>query len=411
MNNNQQNSQWANVFIGISNLTIKLYGCVISCIGDTIGTTPDIINTLLNSVGGFASNGAKNPDGSDQKTLVDWSALSRAFPGITATVYNTYDNDAVLQHIANGDRVLVFVSAAPIGGTGEHCIEYIGNGQCKDPWTGTVRPTSDFPTLIGEWVAISGTWQKPIPDAPTVVASAVNAEGLETYGLDPTNEASNQVVFKTWNDVKNGMYIPVAQYNAVKASADDLQKQTDQLNSEHVADTKEIANLNSSLETLTGSNKDYATQTLDAQQLTTTYTGYMDDIANELNLADNNQTDAQLHDEIINEIVQLRANQKTEESEVAPDKTLTTWENGFKNIVDWIIQHGLNDYLKENNLKVVDLDGNPQDDGIGDRVIAYLDDRFHRLDFLESAINNVKAKVEKSKNLLTQFLGLFYKSA
>jgi len=63
--------------------------------------------------------------------------------------------------------------------------------------------------------------------------------------------------------------------------------------------------------------------------------------------------------------------------------------------------------LKENNLQVVDLEGNPQDDGIADRVIAYLDNRFNRLDVLEQAIANVKTQVVKSRNLLDKFLGLF----
>lgn len=388
INNDQQDPRWATILLGNSALTIGADGCVISCIGNAVGTTPDIVNNLLKQNGGFAG------------PLVEWSALSKAFPGITATVHGTYDNDTVLSQIANGSRILVFVSAAPIGGTGEHCIEYIGNGQCKDPWTGKTRPTSDFPDILGEWVSISGTWQQ----------NAINSEGLNTYGLDPTNKSSNQIVFSTWNDVKNGLYIPVAQYNAVKASADDLQKLVDQLHLNHVEDTKEIATLNSSLESLTGSNKEYANQTLDAEKVTNTYTKYMDDFATQLDIPQNNQNDAQLHDDIIKEIVILRQNQKTTESEVAPDKTLTTWENGFKNIVDWILQHGLNDFLKENNLQVVDLQGNPQDDGIADRVIAYLDDRFNRVDFLESAITNAKTQVSKGKSLFTKFIGLFIKT-
>lgn len=402
MNNKQRDSQWANIPLGDGSTTIGISGCTISVIGDVLGITPDVVNSMLKAVNGFS------------KAWVVWyyangvKPLEQAFPGITVNRIWTYNNDDVIAQLAAGNQVIVEVPAVPIGGTGSHWVQYIGNHQLKDPWTGTVRPTSDFPNPTG-YAVFGGAWHKPTPTPPAV--TAINADGLDTYGLDPTNEASNQVVFKTWNDVKNGLYIPVAQYNAVKASADDLQKQVDQLNSEHVADTKEIANLNSSLETLSGSNKNYANQALEAEKVATTYTGYMDDVATQLDIPQNNQTDAQLHDEIIKEIVQLHANQKTTESEVAPDKTLTTWENGFKNIVDWIIQHGLNDYLKENNLQVVDLDGNPQDDGIGDRVIAYLDDRFHRLDFLENAINNVKDKVEKSKNLFTQFLQLFIKSA
>jgi|GEM_PF-3523317 len=237
--------------------------------------------------------------------------------------------------------------------------------------------------------------------------AVLNTSGLNTYGLDPTNEASNQVVFDTFHNVQDGLYVPIAQYNLLEGNLETLQDKYNTLQSNYSELSTENTQNKGKVVALETEDFDYAQKASDAEKVASTYTGYMDNIANELNLSDTSQTDSQLHDEIIKEIVTLRGNQKTPESEVASDKTLTTWENGFKNIVDWILQHGLNDFLKENNLQVVDLEGNPQDDGIADRVIAYLDNRFNRLDVLEQAIANVKTQVVKSRNLLDKFLGLF----
>lgn len=154
MNNNQQDPRWASIILGFGTVTIGTDGCFICCIADALNTTPDIVNQVMKDAQAF------------QGALVDWTKLAVAFPGIQVTVKTTYDNQDVLNQLAAGNKVLVVVSAAPIGGSGIHCLEYIGNEQCKDPFTGTIRPTSDFPDLTGEYIVISGAWTQQISAAP-----------------------------------------------------------------------------------------------------------------------------------------------------------------------------------------------------------------------------------------------------
>lgn len=392
MNNDQKDPQWINLPLGDGATTIGISGCTISVIGDVLGVTPDVVNSILKTVGGFSG------------ALVIWAKLAIAFPGITVNRVWTYNNDDVLNQLAANNQVIVEVPAAPIGGTGSHWVQYIGNHQLKDPWTGTIRPTTDFPNPTG-YAVFSGKYQAAENPAPST--SAVNSEGLNTYGLDPTNESSNQIVFQTWHDVSQGLYVPVAQYNALNNSTETLRENFDKLKGKYDTLSTELTTVNGTLETLKKSDYDYGVEAKEAKDLADTYTKYMNDFANELQLADNNQTEQQVHDEIIKEIIQLRANQKTTEGEVAPDKTLTTWENGLKNIVDWMLSHGLNEWLKEQGVQLVNFDGKPEED-VSERIIAYLDDRFHQIDILKAAINGMKIQAGKSKNFFTQLLSKFF---
>lgn len=394
MNNNQQDPRWANIKIGDG--TIGIFGCLVTVIGDAIGTTPGDVVARLKEKNGFSGNNVvwNYPDGT--------KPIEQAFPGITVNRVWTYNNEDVLAQLAKGNRVIVEVPAAPIHGTGSHWVEYIGGGQLKDPWTAHIRPTGDFPNPTG-YAIISGTWQ-PAQAAP------VNTEGLNTHGLDPANEQSNQVVFDTWQKVKDGLYIPISQFTAAQQTIDDLQKQILDLQSKHNEDQKEIVNLNSSLTSLSSSNKDYTTQAMDAENIATTYKNFMETIADTMGIMDNNQTDQELHDEILREIIHLQQNQKTE-SNPSPQETQDVWETSLKNIVNWLLAHGFADFLKQNNLHVIDASGNFVDDSVADRVIVYLDDRFHRLDILEQAqqaVSTFKTQVGKSRNLFAQIVGIFW---
>lgn len=396
MNNNQRDPRWANIILGTSTLTIGAIGCFISCIGDAIGTTPDVVNERLNSVEGY-----------DEKDLVDWAKLAQAFPGITATVKSTYDNQDVLNQLAAGNRVLVVVSAVPIGGTGIHCVEYIGNGQLKDPWTGTIRPTSDFPTLTGEYIIISGQWQDT---QNSVSSTTIKTTDLNTYGLDPTNQQSNQAVFDAWHALNQGLYVPAASYNAEKQTVEDLQKTIDELNSKHVEDTKEISDLNHALSTLAGSNKDYAGQALESEKTATQVTNDMIDVADELGVDTNGKTEQELHQEIIQEIAANKKNQ-TAESDIPPEKLYTLWEEQFQSIVNNNIRLGLNKYLTENNLHIVDLNGNPMDADVATYVNAFNNDTMSRLAIFQKAgqaVSTIKEHVGKSRNLFAQILGVLW---
>lgn len=144
----QRDPRWANIKLGTSNSTIYFYGCTITSLAMILGTTPDVVNRRLKDVDGF-SNG----------NLIVWSKVEAAFPGIKAKRVRGYDNNDVLYNIPN---VLVEVPAYPIGGNGSHWVVYTGNKQLADPWTGKIRPTSDFPNPTG-YTVLTGKWKSDPP--------------------------------------------------------------------------------------------------------------------------------------------------------------------------------------------------------------------------------------------------------
>ena len=146
MNNWQRNPEWINTKLGTSNTTIGDYGCTISVIGNILGVDPVVVNDRMKAVSGF-SNG----------NLVIWAKIEEAFPGIKIRRVWSYDNADVL---ANVPHVIVEVPGAPIGGTGSHWVQFLGNKRLNDPWTGKERPTSDFPNPTG-YCVITGTWTVP----------------------------------------------------------------------------------------------------------------------------------------------------------------------------------------------------------------------------------------------------------
>lgn len=136
MNNYQRDPKWANQILGFGTTqTIGNFGCTISVIGNILGLTPDVVNAKLKAVDGFSG------------ALVIWDKIAEAFPGTQVHRVWTYNNDDVLANVPN---VIIEVPGATIGGTGKHWIQGLGDGKCADPWTGKVRPTSDF-TKNGAW--------------------------------------------------------------------------------------------------------------------------------------------------------------------------------------------------------------------------------------------------------------------
>lgn len=151
MNNWQRDSRWGYKYLGFSYTYIKDYGCLISALGNILNITPDVVNEKMKAVKGFAEG-----------NLLIWYKIAEAFPGAKATRYTYYDNNIALASVPN---LLVEVSAKAIGGSGKHWVRFIGGGKCQDPWTGTVRPTSDFGTPVGMAV-ITGVANIPAPTPP-----------------------------------------------------------------------------------------------------------------------------------------------------------------------------------------------------------------------------------------------------
>lgn len=169
MNNNQRDSRWTNIPVGFGEQTIGQVGCTISAIGNILGFTPVEVNNRLKAVKGFQYN------------LVIWSKIPEAFPGVQVRRVNGYNNSDVLANIPN---VIVEVPASSIGGRGSHWVRFIGNKLCEDPWTGLVRPTSDFPNPTGYCVIIPNraTITQQIVQQPQITDQTLIPQILDNQG-------------------------------------------------------------------------------------------------------------------------------------------------------------------------------------------------------------------------------------
>ena len=192
LNNWQRDPKWGKIKLGFSNTTIEDFGCTISCLGNIIGVTPDVVNERMKSVNGFANG-----------NLVIWDKIPQAFPGITVKRVWSYNNDDVLAHVPN---VLVEVPAKPIGGNGSHWVVFIGNKKLNDPWTGKERPTSDFPNPTG-YCIVTGTWKdnsaintQLIPQQPQITDQTkipLNFKTeLEEYGILQVDQIKDKIKAK-----------------------------------------------------------------------------------------------------------------------------------------------------------------------------------------------------------------------
>lgn len=218
----QRDPKWGNIKLGTSATFIKDYGCTITCIAMIVGTTPDVVNDRMKAVGGF-SNG----------NLVIWAKIAEAFPGISVNRVWSYDNTAVLAAVPN---VLVEVDAKPIGGTGKHWVVYVGNKRLYDPWTGTDRPTSDFPGQSG-YCVLTGKWAGAVTNS--------NSSDLQKE-LDKTRQERDN----NWNlyvQFKDAGYENI---DKVRAELQGKQTTIDNLNQQINDRNNDITQLNAKLSTL-----------------------------------------------------------------------------------------------------------------------------------------------------------------
>jgi len=232
----QTDPKWANLPLGTVApnapegtlpYLIHAKGCFVTEIAQAIGSTPDVVVQKLNDVQGFAD------DGTGRLSLVIWDKVAEAFPGWTATYVSGYDNAAVLKNLEEGNKVLVEVSAAPIGGTGLHCVEYIGNAQCYNCWPNPAAqvPTSMFPDPSA-YIILQSTTPLANDASSTEEGSTENAASSEpvagenisnlpsgwpaTYqGLDMTNLKSIETAIDTWKSVANGEYVSANEYSSL----------------------------------------------------------------------------------------------------------------------------------------------------------------------------------------------------
>lgn len=264
----QLDPRWASLKLGNSPYTIGQSGCFITEIAEILGITPDVVNQKLLSGGGYTSDGT-------YLDLVTWTKIAELFPNYSASYQTPYNNDAVLAALQAGNSVIVEVSAAPIGGSGIHAVRYIGNQQCHDPWTGKIRPTSDFPTVYS-FVVISGSASSTI----TPISDPLQQQ-LQTQ-IQATNACQSQLK-QTQDQVMTLQTQLTSLQEQLKSSQEaltDANTQITSLQTQLSAEQKEIVNLNTQIETQASSNKDYATEiyTLsnDNQNLTKSFNSIVD---------------------------------------------------------------------------------------------------------------------------------------
>lgn len=149
----QRDARWSNTKLGTGSLTIGQAGCTITCVAMLAGTTPDVVNSKLKAVGGYANT-----------NLIIWQKIHEAIPHLSWLDRGyTYENTKVADAIKSYGACLVEVNGAPIGGT-KHWVLYIGNKELIDPWDGKIKPTSSYQAIGYSVIQVSST-SEPMLDA------------------------------------------------------------------------------------------------------------------------------------------------------------------------------------------------------------------------------------------------------
>lgn len=132
----QNDIRWKKIKLGFSSLTIGSSGCLITSIGMTIETSPDVVNTKLKAVKGFTG------------ALVIWNKIQSAFPQLKFVWRGpSYNNDSVLSQIKRNGFCLVETTSR-FNKNNKHWMVFIGNKRLLDPWTGTERSTGAYNNLL-----------------------------------------------------------------------------------------------------------------------------------------------------------------------------------------------------------------------------------------------------------------------
>ncbi len=179
----QRDDRWKNIKLGTSNVTIGSHGCTITCIAMLADTTPDVVNSRLLSVNGYA-----------EKNLVIWDKIKEALPDMYCQKIGwTYDNSDVSKNLP----CLVEVDGTPIGAP-RHWVVYIGNQKLLDPWTGKEEPTSKYKPI--SYRIIKGEFKKEDDtdflktDIPTEVEDKYGLKDIKRYNKHWTYDD----LFKDW---------------------------------------------------------------------------------------------------------------------------------------------------------------------------------------------------------------------
>jgi hypothetical protein len=94
--------------------------------------SPIEVNDKLKEVQGFIGD------------EIVWEKVMVAFPGWAAQFLTPYNNNTVLEALANGQFVIVITEDEK--GI-SHSVRYMGEGICHDPKTGEEKPTMTYPNV------------------------------------------------------------------------------------------------------------------------------------------------------------------------------------------------------------------------------------------------------------------------
>lgn len=239
--------------------TIARYGCALCCITSLANwynrqITPDQLNLLLVQKGGFASNGTKNADGTDNLTLLKWGSLSDVYGEIVLQHNIAYpstpaDMGMIDAYLAHGQPVVVGVSFLHKS-TDTVPSHYVliykknpdGTYQMMDPWYG------DDANFTSRY-AVNGM------SAANAILQVVAYAGpvlAEVPAPSPAPEASHPQQAVTPTDVANSQ--AEANYNLYLKEVDTNKQLNDRI-TELQGQVTELQNANSKLTTEIGDTK------------------------------------------------------------------------------------------------------------------------------------------------------------
>jgi hypothetical protein len=156
----QRDSRWGNQKLGYGDTTIGNFGCTITSLAQLLlinghNETPATVNEKLKVNNGFVGT---------NKNLLVWTAIEKAFDAKHIKRGYTYNNNEVLNAIAQYGGCMVEVDGTRIG-TPTHWVLYIGNQKMIDPWTGVEKATNYYPAKGYSVVSVQKRVGNP-PDMP-----------------------------------------------------------------------------------------------------------------------------------------------------------------------------------------------------------------------------------------------------
>ncbi len=129
----QRDDRWRLKRLGFSDVTIGLFGCVITCYAMAWETGADDVNEYF-----------KNNDCFVNLNLVYWAKT----PGFVWRGW-TYDNAKVLEAIEKHGFCIVETDLNDNPRDGKHFVLFIGDGMLYDPWDGKKKPVSSYKDFYG----------------------------------------------------------------------------------------------------------------------------------------------------------------------------------------------------------------------------------------------------------------------